>query len=285
VPVPAGRLKLTEQGETISFKYGLRGLARRNLEAATAATLLSSVMPAAETSSDYIELMTSMATVAEEHWRLLVYQTPSFVGFLRAFTPIDELALINVGSRPARREPDEQRYLQSLRAIPWVFSWTQNRTLLPAWYGCGSALAEHTGSVKSLQVLQGMYEDWPFFQTMIDNLEMTLAKSSMAIARAYLQLTSHVPDAGVIWERIETEYARTVDAVLQVRGTTVLLEHKPVLKRSIELRNPYVDPMNFVQVALLSAYRQTENEAERTEVGRALARSIAGIAAALRNTG
>lgn len=285
VPSPPGRLKLTEQGETISFKYGLRGLARRNLEAAAAATLLSSVSSPATSSDTDTSIMTRMATVAEQQWRSLVYETTSFVPFLRAFTPIDELGLLNVGSRPARRETDERRYLQSLRAIPWVFSWTQNRTLLPAWYGCGTALSEQLDGESALPQLQHMYRHWAFFKSMIDNLEMTLAKSSMSIARSYLQLARDTPGSAELWERIAHEHALTVSSVLAVRGTETLLEHQPVLKRSIELRNPYVDPMNYVQVELLGRYRASSSDGERDEVGRLLARSIAGIAAALRNTG
>jgi phosphoenolpyruvate carboxylase len=204
----------------------------------------------------------------------LVYRelidAPGFVEFFRAFTPVDELALLNIGSRPARR-PDAAQYMASLRAIPWIFAWTQNRCLLPAWYGCGSAFAG-----ADLGELRTLYRDWPFFRTLVQNLEMTLAKSSIAIAREYLAL---VGDAR-LWPRIAEEHERTVECVLAIVEAERLLDRHPVLQRSVELRNPYVDPMNAIQVELLERYRGGEKRVEAT-----LLRSIAGIAAALRNTG
>jgi len=264
--VPPGRLKITEQGETIAFKYGLPGLAARNLEAALAATLLaaSGVEPRVDTGA-----MPLLADRSRVVFRELV-DDPAFVGFFRAFTPVDELALLNIGSRPSRR-PEGAEYLASLRAIPWVFSWTQNRCLLPSWYGCGTAFAD-----AELGELRRLYGEWPFFRTLVQNLEMTLAKSSLEIAREYLPLVDEV----LLWPVIEAEYDRTVAAVLEIVETDRLLDRHPVLQRSIELRNPYVDPLNAIQVALLARYRGGDLAVEP-----ALLRSIAGIAAALRNTG
>jgi phosphoenolpyruvate carboxylase len=264
--VPPGRLKITEQGETIAFKYGLPGLAQRNLEAALAATLraASGVEPRVDTG-----VLQSLADCSRAVYRELV-DDPGFVDFFRAFTPVDELALLNIGSRPARR-PEGAEYLDSLRAIPWVFSWTQNRCLLPAWYGCGSAFADG-----DLDELRRLYRDWPFFRTLVHNLEMTLAKSSMEIARDYLELV----DDRRLWKPIAVEHERTVDSLLAIVETDRLLDRQPVIQRSVELRNPYVDPLNAIQVELLARYRAGE-----TEVEPALLRSIAGIAAALRNTG
>jgi phosphoenolpyruvate carboxylase len=263
---PPGRLKITEQGETIAFKYGLPGLARRNLEAALAATLLaaSGVEPRVDTG-----VMPLLADRSRAVFRELL-DDPSFVDFFRAFTPVDELALLNIGSRPSRR-PEGAEFLASLRAIPWVFAWTQNRCLLPSWYGCGTAFGD-----ADVGELRRLYGEWPFFRTLVQNLEMTLAKSSIEIAREYLPLVDDVR----LWSVIEGEHERTIAAVLEIVEAERLLDRQPVLQRSIELRNPYVDPLNAIQVALLTRYRGGDRDVEP-----ALLRSIAGIAAALRNTG
>ena len=263
---PPGRLKLTEQGETIAFKYGLPGLAYRNLEAALAATLLAAHRPHENADAPLAAELAERSRVA---YRALV-DDPRLPGFFRAFTPVEELSLLNIGSRPARR-PDGSEYLASLRAIPWVLAWTQNRCLLPAWYGCGAAFAP-----ADVRELRRLYREWPFFRTLVQNLEMTLAKSSMEIAAEYLDL---VDDAS-LWEPIAAEHERTVAAVLEIVEADELLDRHPVVQRSIRLRNPYVDPMNAIQVSLLRRHRSGDADAEPP-----LLRSIAGIAAALRNTG
>jgi phosphoenolpyruvate carboxylase len=264
--VPPGRLKITEQGETIAFKYGLPELAHRNLEAALAATVLAASR--AEEDVD-TALIATLAERSRAAYRQLVGD-PRLVGFFRAFTPVDELALLNIGSRPSRR-PEGAEYLDSLRAIPWVFAWTQNRCLLPAWYGCGAAFAE-----ADVDGLRDLYVRWPFFRTLVQNLEMTLAKSSMEIAAEYLELV----DEPSLWEPIAAEHAQTVAAVLEIVEAGELLERHPVVQRSIGLRNPYVDPINAIQVSLLRRYRAGDEAAVPP-----LLRSIAGIAAGLRNTG
>jgi phosphoenolpyruvate carboxylase len=263
---PPGRLKLTEQGETIAFKYALPGLAQANLESALAATLVAAFPEEADTDPSLVPLL---AERSRDAYRTLV-DDPGFVDFFRAFTPVEELALLNIGSRPARR-PDSVDYLASLRAIPWVFAWTQNRCLLPSWYGCGTAFGEADQAE-----LRRLYRDWPFFRSLVQNLEMTLAKSSMEIAREYLSLV----DDDRLWEPIAAEHARTVLAVLEIVEADELLERHPVVQRSVRLRNPYVDPMNAIQVELLRRYRGGEEAAVPP-----LLRSIAGISAAMRNTG
>jgi phosphoenolpyruvate carboxylase len=263
---PHSHLKITEQGETIAFKYGLPELAHRNLEAALAATVL-----AASRAEEQVDttLIAALADRSRAAYRELV-DDPRLVPFFRSFTPVDELALLNIGSRPSRR-PEGAEYLASLRAIPWVFAWTQNRCLLPAWYGCGTAFASvDTGELRAL------YRDWPFFRTLVQNLEMTLAKSSMEIAVEYLELV----DEPSLWEPIAAEHERTVAAVLDIVETDELLARHPVVQRSIRLRNPYVDPMNAIQVSLLRRYRAGDADAVPP-----LLRSIAGISAGLRNTG
>jgi phosphoenolpyruvate carboxylase len=279
---PPGRLKLTEQGETVSFKYGLPGLAYRNLEAALAATLLSAFpqVTGAEPPTGADDLLDSLSLEAERAYRALVWEDEAFPGFFRQFTPIDELALLALGSRPARR-PASGEGIAALRAIPWVFAWTQNRCLLPAWYGCGTAFAS-----ASRQELRRLYRRWPFFRSLVENLEMALAKSSLEIAASYLELVDEGPDRERLYAAIAAEHERTVESVLAIVGARELLDRHPVIQRSIRLRNPYVDPMNAIQVELLRRYRDPEaSDAERDRVRPSLLRSIASIAAALRNTG
>jgi phosphoenolpyruvate carboxylase len=270
---PPGRLKLTEQGETVSFKYGLPGLAYRNLEAALAATLLAAFPEVAGSRppDGARETVQGLSEAAFRAYRSLVWEDERFEEFFRRFTPIEELALLEIGSRPARR-PEGGELLASLRAIPWVFAWTQNRCILPAWYGCGTAFAG-----ADVAELRRLYRGWAFFRSLVENLEMTLAKSSLEIAAGYLDLVDDVS----LWEPIRAEHERTVAAVKEIVETEELLDRHPVIQRSIRLRNPYVDPMNAIQVELLRRWRETGDE----EVKRPLLRSIAGIAAALRNTG
>jgi phosphoenolpyruvate carboxylase len=204
---------------------------------------------------------------------LLVWEEPAFPRFFRSFTPVDELALLEIGSRPLTRPEDAgSDELTALRAIPWVFAWTQNRCLIPAWYGAGTALAAAPAAD-----LRRLYRDWPFFRALVENLEMTLAKSSLGIARQYLSL---VEDGSDLFGRIETERERAIAAVLELTESRALLDRHPVLQRSVALRNPYVDPMNALQVELLRRHRGGDEAARRP-----LLRSIAGISAALRNTG
>ncbi len=272
-----GRLKLTEQGETISFKYSLPGLATRNLEAALSATLLTAfpdLAPAPPEGSR--ALVESLSADAHRAYRALVWEDPAFPPFFRSFTPLDELALLEIGSRPVSRpEAAGSAELEALRAIPWVFAWTQNRCLLPSWYGAGTALA-----AADVAELRRLYRAWPFFGALVDNLEMTLAKSSLGIARSYLELVPDAAAAQRLFAAIEAEHERAVAAVLEIGESNALLDRHEQLQRSVELRNPYVDPMNALQVELLRRHRAGDEAARRP-----LLRSIAAIAAALRNTG
>lgn len=279
---PPGRLKLTEQGETISFKYGLPGLAYRNLEAAVAATLLSAVPAAtgAEPDEESVALLDALSASSLRVYRALVHEDDAFPAFFHQFTPLDELALFEIGSRPARR-PAAGQELAALRAIPWVFAWTQNRCLLPAWYGCGTAF-----DAADARELRRLYRAWPFFRALVQNLEMTLAKSSLEIAEGYLDLVEPGPGRDRLFAAIASEHERTVESVLAIVEARELLDRQPVVQRSIRLRNPYVDPMNAIQIELLRRYRDPDlSPDERERVRRPLLRSIAGIAAALRNTG
>ena len=279
-----GRLKLTEQGETIAFKYGLPGLAGRNLEAALAATLLTAfpgVVGLEPPNAGARDTMAELSEVAYRTYRGFVWEDPGFPRFFRSFTPVDELALLEIGSRPVSRpEAAERGDLEALRAIPWVFAWTQNRCLLPAWFGCGTAFHSYGLEGERLAWLRRLYREWPFFRALLENLEMTLAKSSFEIAEAYVSLVPDTAEPRRFWHTLSDEHRRTVEAVLLVVEADELLDRHPVVQRSIRLRNPYVDPMNAIQVELLRAWRAGEESAKRP-----LLRSIAGIAAALRNTG
>jgi phosphoenolpyruvate carboxylase len=272
-----GRLKLTEQGETISFKYGLPGLAYRNLEAALAAALLTA-LPAfdADPGEEARGAVSRLADQSQRAYRALVWEDPALPRFFRSFTPIDELALLEIGSRPVSRpEAAQAGELEALRAIPWVFAWTQNRCLLPAWFGAGTALAGH-----DRDELRLLYRTWPFFTALVDNLQMTLAKSSLEIAAEYLPLVPAGAEPERLFGRIADEHARTVASVLEIVEARELLDHQPQIQRSVRLRNPYVDPMNAIQVELLRRYRAGDEQALRP-----LLRSITGIASALRKTG
>jgi phosphoenolpyruvate carboxylase len=279
-----GRLKLTEQGETISFKYGLPGLAERNLEAAVSATLLTafpSVVGLEPPNAGARDTMDELAGVAQRAYRELVWEDDVFPAFFRSFTPLDELSLLEIGSRPASRpEAAATGELEALRAIPWVFAWTQNRCLLPAWYGCGAAFHAYGLEGERLAWVRRLYAEWPFFRALVENLEMTLAKSSFEIAQAYTSLVPESAEPRRFWDALSAEHERTVSAVLAIVEARELLDRHPVVQRSIRLRNPYVDPMNAIQVELLHAWRGGDEAARRP-----LLRSIAGIAAALRNTG
>ena len=274
----SGRLKLTEQGETIAFKYGLPGLARRNLEATLAATLLTAfpnrVLPEApDGARDTIE---EVSEAAYARFRATVWDDPSFPLFFTSFTPLDELTLLEIGSRPTSRpEASGTSELAALRAIPWVFSWTQTRCIAPAWLGAGTGFA-----ARPVEELRVLYAEWPFFRALVENLEMSLAKTSMGIAERYLELVPDHELATRVFAGLREEHDRTRAAVLEIVEASELLDRHPVLQQSIRLRNPYVDPMNAIQVELLERHRAGDPEALRP-----LLRSIAGIAAALRNTG
>ena len=280
-----GNIRITEQGEVISFKYSMRGLARRNLDTVLAAVLEATAddsPPAPE--PRWTETMDQLSATARQAYRSLVYEDEDFLPFFAEASPIGELSLLNMGSRPARRV--ESPEVQSLRAIPWVFAWTQNRFLLPSWYGSGSALGSFIQNGEKLDTLREMYREWPFFRTLLDFMQMTLAKSDLRIARTY---TSLVSDDGVrerMWHRISTEHAACVDALLKITGSENLMDENPVLQRSVRLRNPYVDPLSYVQVSLLRRLRALpEDSDERESVLKTLLLTISGVSSGMLNTG
>jgi phosphoenolpyruvate carboxylase len=284
-----GHLRLTEQGEAAFARYGHPDMAHRHLEQMIHAMLTATLRdeegggdgaPARE----WQEAMERISDAAFTAYQSLV-QAPGFLDYFHQATPIDAVSELRIGSRPARRQGG--RSLADLRAIPWVFSWTQSRFGLPGWYGLGAALAHETdggADRKAMERLRGMYAAWPFFRSLIENAQLSLGRADQAVARLYDALA----DEGLrraFFPRIEEEWRRTVALLPEVTGTG-LLESSPVLRRSIALRNPYVDPLNFVQVALLRRLRAMEDGApERPPVQRLVALSVNGIAAGLQNTG
>ncbi|HRA46548.1 MAG TPA: phosphoenolpyruvate carboxylase [Thermomicrobiales bacterium] len=278
-----GRIKLTEQGEVISARYSLPEIATREFELTLGAVLVHSLggLEATERAPKpaWLQVMGTLAEDSRTAYRTLVYDDPDFIEFFQQATPIREIAELKLGSRPARRTASTR--IEDLRAIPWVFSWTQARIVLPGWFGLGTALDKAIGA-GHLEELQAMYADWPFFATTISNAEMALSKADLLIAAQYVQLVEQADIRDRIWDEIRTEYERTVAGLLRITGQTHLLEHEPVLRRSIERRNPYVDPLSFLQLELIRRLRAHES---KDDLIRPVLLSINGIAGALKNTG
>lgn len=279
-----GRIRLTEQGEVIAAKYGIESLGRRNLEVLVSANLMVSEHTelTREVPARYLELMAKLSNHAFNAYRDLVYNTDGFLEYFKQSTVISEIASLNIGSRPASRKANWT--IEDLRAIPWVFSWAQSRVMLPGWYGFGTAVAALRDSLNDAELLdlQAMAKRWPFFNTMLSTLNMVLAKADMAIASRYAAMVEDTALRDKVFGRIAAEHARAVEGLLWLTGQEELLSDNPLLKRSIEARFPYVDPLNHVQVELLRRHRQGELD-ER--VARGVHLSINGIATGLRNSG
>jgi phosphoenolpyruvate carboxylase len=294
----AGRLKLTEQGEVIAARYGDPVIALRELEQLTAATLIASsadheaeIARAAEAGAG---AMDELAQAAQTAYRACVWDDPHFAAFFHDATPIAELSALRLGSRPAVRgqrssradEAAPQPTIESLRAIPWVFAWSQARLGLPGWFGLGSALETYRRrhGAAGLEALGRLYRDWPFFETMLDNAELVLARSDLTVAAEYASLSAH-PAAPRIWARIADEHRLTVELLLRVTGRAHLLDGLPAIQRSIALRTPYADSLSELQVRLLRQLRGTPGGAERERLLRFVHLTVNGVAAALQGTG
>ena len=284
--VVAGRVKITEQGEVIADKYGLPRLAQRNLDLALSAVLEASLAhrrPRHDrtTMDSWSETMELMSTRAHEAYRNLL-ETPGLVEYFQSSTPVEELAEMNIGSRPARRAGADSG-IEDLRAIPWVFGWTQSRQIIPGWFGVGTALGAAREAGHEVR-LRDMYDDWQFFKTFVSNVEMTLAKTDLAIARHYVDRLVD-PSLHHLFDLISDEHDRTVEELGRLtRGE--LLSDLPILKRTIAVRDAYLDPINVVQVELLARSRAGHHdETEAARLKRALLLTINGVAAGLRNTG
>jgi phosphoenolpyruvate carboxylase len=276
-----GRLRVTEQGEIINEKYGLRGIALRTLEQITGSVALATAMPGHH-GSDRPEWHAMMDVIAEESrrvYRKLVYDTPGFYEYFRKATPIDLIEQMRIGSRPAARR--QQSGIKDLRAIPWVFSWTQSRCVLPGWYGMGSGLQKATAEFGDAAVTE-MSRDWYFHRSLMADAEMVLAKADLGIAELYSALAGEDLHKE-FFPIIKSEFELTRDLILKYSQHRSLLESEFTMQRSIMLRNPYVDPMSLMQVDLLSRWRASKYE--DTDVFAALLASVNGIAQALQNTG
>jgi phosphoenolpyruvate carboxylase len=285
-----GQLRITEQGEVLNFKYADEILAERNLELMIAASLDALARPNAKDPEGHFTgilqpewetALDQLSALAFDFYRQQILDDPEVLTYFEQSTPMAELENAKIGSRPSRRSAS--RVLTDLRAIPWVFGWTQSRLLIPAWFGVGHAFTEFLSRNESnLALLQTMAKEFPLFIDLLRNVEMALGKADLATARLYSSL---VPDAAMrerVFGKFEAELHRTVSAVLAILRQKELLEANKVLSNSIKLRNPYVDPMHFIQVDMLRRKRSGE---DTPEVNRAIAATISGISAGLRNTG
>ncbi|RTE65842.1 phosphoenolpyruvate carboxylase [Amphritea opalescens] len=273
----AGSLRVTEQGEMIRFKFGIPDIAVRNLELYTSATLEATLAPAPGPKPEWRQLMNEMAQTGLTAYRQVVRFDPQFVPYFRSATPEQELAKLPLGSRPAKRKADGG--VESLRAIPWIFAWTQIRLMLPAWLGSDIAL-QQTLDKGQFELVQTMRRDWPFFRSYMDMLEMVMAKSDGNIA-AYYEKRLVSEELSVLGADLRCRLANTIELVKKIKQQDRLLEHSPVIRQSIEVRNPYIDPLHFLQAELL--YRDRNQPDERLE--QALMITMAGISAGMRNTG
>jgi phosphoenolpyruvate carboxylase len=284
-----GRIRITEQGEVVSLKYSNPVIAERNLEQLTSAVMAVFCLPPMKLTHPermpvWEAAMDGLARESFGFYQQLVYGLPEFTEYFWQATPIDLIEHLRIGSRPSRRRatPD----IRQLRAIPWVFSWTQSRHLLSAWYGLGHALETFAQSQPGgWELLRQMYREWPFFATLLDNAELSLAKADLYIAGRYAQL---VKDGGVrrkVFGLIETEYRRTVSQILKVNGHSQLLARQPVLAESIRLRNPYVDPLNYLQIRFLPRWRRIKVKENAEELRQLLALTVHGIVFGMKSTG
>jgi phosphoenolpyruvate carboxylase len=285
-----GRFRFTEQGEVISFRYSLVPLAHRHLEQIIHAVLLTSV-PATQKKwhpqipGEWIEEMERAAELSRRAYRSLVYEEPGFWDFYTQATPVRYISRLPIASRPAQRKGLQQ--LEDLRAIPWVFSWTQTRFMIPSWYGMGSALSPALRDRGLMARYKQMYERWPFFRNLLDNCAMGIAKADLHVAEEYAALVEPASLRKRIFGRISNELALSRRALLAISGQRRILDNAPVIQKSIRLRNPYTDALNYIQAELL---RRTKEAAEGDDEGRerlnsAILLSINGIAAAMQETG
>ena len=281
-----GQIRLTEQGEVIGSKYANPEIGRRNLETLVAATLEATLLqPTKPATQVFLKAAATLSSSSMAAYRALVYETPGFTEYFFSATPIREIAELNIGSRPASRKPSQK--IEDLRAIPWGFSWGQCRLTLPGWYGFGSAVqaflqAQGADPRRQLALLQKMYRQWPFFKTLLSNMDMVLAKSDLALASRYSELVTDARLRKRIFSSIEAEWLRTTEALAQITEESDRLASNPALARSIRHRFPYIDPLHHLQVELVRRWRTGQTD-ERLKNGIHI--SINGIAAGLRNTG
>jgi len=282
-----GSLRLTEQGEVIAAKYAEPRLARRNLETLVAATLESTLLDTeglGEFADTAYQVLDDLAGRAQRAYAELVHQTPGFVDYFEASTPVSEIGALNIGSRPTSRKPTTD--ISDLRAIPWVLAWSQSRVMLPGWYGTGSAfeqfIADGPNPAEGVEVLRELYRRWPFFATVLSNMAQVLAKSDLGLAARYAELVEDVALRELVFGKIQDEHRRTIAMHELITGQDDLLADNPALARSVFNRFPYLEPLNHLQVELLRRYRAGDDD-ERVQRGILL--TMSGLASALRNSG
>lgn len=285
-----GGIKITEQGEVISSRYSLKGIAYRSLEQATSALITAAINKRTPQEDDEREaywdnIVREMSEVSRNKYQDLIFRDPDFLSFFKESTPLPEVGELNIGSRPSKRKNSDR--FEDLRAIPWVFSWTQSRFLLPAWYAAGTGLQSfYQNKEENLKIMQEMYEKFSFFTSLIDSLQMAIAKADMVIAHEYANMSKNDEARQRIFTLIEEEFKLTSDLILKITGQKEILDNVPVIQESIRLRNPYVDPLSYLQVQLLSELRGLrEKDEDDAELLREVLLTINGIAAGLRNTG
>jgi phosphoenolpyruvate carboxylase len=280
-----GQIKITEQGEVIAYRYSNAEIARRHLQQIGHAVLMSlGGLANAEPQPEWRDAMNFLSDAGFKAYRAFVYETPGFIDYWQQATPINELARLPIGSRPAKRTKGG---FESIRAIPWMFSWMQSRAIIPSWFGVGTALQrfcdEHPGG---LELLQQMYQRWNFFRALMENVELDVAKADMGIARLYAELVPEVSLRDQIYNRMFEEHATACGMICAVMQQKNLLDHSPVMQVSIDRRNPYVDPLNFIQVTLLRRLRAMHaGTPEYDSLLNTVLSTVNGIAAGMKTTG
>lgn len=282
-----GSVRITEQGEIISAKYGSLDTARRNLEALVAATLEASLLQPEgeqELQADAYEIMRELSALSQKKYASLAHEDPGFIDYFKYSTPLEEIGSLNIGSRPASRK--QTKAISDLRAIPWVLSWAQSRVMLPGWYGVGSAVQQWIQAgenpAERLHQLQELYRQWPFFNSMLSNMAQVMSKVEITLAQRYAQLVPDTAAAERIYADIKAEFELTMEMFHAVTGAQTLLEDNPQLARSVRRRYPYLLPLNVIQIELLRRYRENS---EDTHVGYGIRLTMNGLATALRNSG
>lgn len=279
-----GSLRITEQGEVIAAKYAEPRIAHRNLETLLAATLESTLLDVeglGDEAGPAYQVLDELAALAQRAYSELVHETPGFVDYFKASTPVSEIGALNIGSRPSSRKPTTS--IADLRAIPWVLAWSQSRVMLPGWYGTGTAFQQWIADDETrLAVLQDLYRRWPFFRTVLSNMAQVLAKSDMGLAARYSELVEDKELRARVFDKIVTEHTRTIEMYKLITGQDDLLADNPALARSVFNRFPYLEPLNHLQVELLRRYRGGDTD-ERVQRGILL--TMSGLATALRNSG
>ena len=284
-----GKIRFTEQGEVTTFRYSLPALAHRHLESIIHAVLLASterdtiLNDQNSNEKGYLELLGKLADISRNKYRGLVYDDSEFLKFYTQATPVRFISQLKDASRPANRKGLQN--IEDLRAIPWVFSWTQTRTMLPGWYGVGTALNEAAENDRGLECLKRMYNECPFFKVVLNNCQLALAKADMNTGSQYISLVEP-PELGTrIFKDMQEEYELTRKMILDITDQSEILDNAPVLQKSIRLRNPYTDPLNYIQAELLQRLKQTSEGKEQEEITGAILLTIKGIAAAMQETG